>query len=152
MTDMLARAQSCEQLVARHARCPGCKSSSKTFRLLPPTFKCADLICDFCGYLAQVKSKLVKGPLPDRCPNRIMGSHWAPQRDRMAAGIYFSLYLVLVSDSGEAGIYFLPRDLQTEEMFVPRNPRNSRGFVIHMDKALTPAVRLPASPKLKVAK
>ncbi|MGW9169666.1 hypothetical protein ACWGPP_18600, partial [Agromyces sp. NPDC055657] len=55
-----------ERLVARHAHCPGCKPSTKTFKTLPPNFKCADLICDFCGYLAQVKTKRVRGLLPDR--------------------------------------------------------------------------------------
>jgi hypothetical protein len=150
---MHVRAESCERLVAHHARCPGCKSSSKTFRLLPPSFKCADLICDFCGYLAQVKSKSTKGPLPDRCPNRILGASWGPQRQRMEAGIYFSLYVVLVSDTGEVAIYFLPRDLQTRDMFVARKPLRATarraglvGFTIHMDKALTPAVRLPVKP------
>jgi len=40
----------------------------------------------------------------------------------MDAGIYFSLYIVLVNDLGRAGIFFLPRDLQTEEMFIARSP------------------------------
>jgi Dam-replacing family len=139
-----------ERLVAQYVRCPGCKPSVKTFKILPPNFKCADLICDFCGYLAQVKSKRVKGPLPDRCPDLIPGAAWGPQRDRMDAGVYFSLYVVLVNDSGQATIYFLPRDLQTREMFVERKPLspNARragwqGFTIRMDRALSPAVRLP---------
>ena len=155
MTEMHERAESCERLVAQHARCPGCKSSGKTFRILPPGFKCADLICDFCGYLAQVKSKRVKGPLPDECPNWILGASWGPQRERMDAGIYFSLYVVLHNNSGEVGIYFLPRDLQTRDMFVARKPLAATarraglvGFTIRMDKALAPAIRLPVTASL----
>jgi hypothetical protein len=65
-----------ERLVTQHARCPGCKPSAKTFKVLPRNFKCADLICDFCGYLAQVKGKRVKGALPDRCPDSVLGAAW----------------------------------------------------------------------------
>jgi type II restriction enzyme len=143
------RKESAERLVAQHARCPGCKRSVKTFKILPRNFKCADLICDFCGYLAQVKSKRVKGPLPDRCPDSIPGAAWGPQCERMDAGVYFSLYVVLVNDSGRAAIYFLPRDLQTRVMFVKRRPlkptarrKGWQGFTIRMDTALSRAVRL----------
>lgn len=113
-----------EELVAKHARCPGCKRTDKSFKLLPPNFKCADLVCDFCGYLAQVKSKRIKGELPDTITGTILGAAWGSQRERMEAGIYFSLYVVLVNEVGQASIYFLPRDLQTAEMFVP--PEASR--------------------------
>jgi hypothetical protein len=73
-----------------------------------------------------------------------------PQRERMDAGAYFSLYVVLVNDSGRVEIYFLPRDLQTRDTFVARKPLNLtarragwQGFIIRMDNALSPAVRLP---------
>ena len=39
----------------------------------------------------------------------------------MQAGIYFSLYLVLI-DEKDSSIFYLPADLQTPEMFTPRNP------------------------------
>ena len=55
-----------EELVAKHARCPGCKRTDKSFKLLPPNFKCADLVCDFCGYLAQVKLSLIHISEPTR--------------------------------------------------------------------------------------
>lgn len=110
-----------ELLVAKHARCPGCKRTERTLKVLPTNFKCADLICEFCGYLAQVKSKSINGALPAYVTGKILGAAWGPQRDRMTAGTYFSLYIVLVSDSGMGGIYFLSRDLQTEAMFTPRN-------------------------------
>lgn len=148
-TDKQLLGEGGERLVAKHARCPGCKPSTKTFKTLPPNFKCADLICDFFGYLAQVKTKRVQGPLPDRCPDSLPGAAWGPQRERMDSGVFFSLYVVLVNDSDHAGIYFLPRDLQTREMFTERKPLSEtarragwQGFMIRMDRALSPAVRL----------
>ncbi|AMU29992.1 DpnI domain-containing protein [Mycobacteroides abscessus] len=138
-----------EQLVAIHARCPGCKPAARTFKILPTNFKCADLICDFCGYLAQVKTKRIEGALPHRCPESVPGAAWGPQRDRMEAGVFFSLYVVLVNKQNRAAIYFLPRDLQTREMFAERKPLSAtarragwQGFTIRMDRALSPAVRL----------
>jgi len=47
-----------ENLIRKKFDCPKCKRP-KTLKKLPPNFKCADLICDFCGYLAQVKTKTV---------------------------------------------------------------------------------------------
>jgi hypothetical protein len=67
----------------------------------------------------------------------------------MDAGVFFSLYVVLVNESDRAAIYFLPRDLQTREMFAERKPLSAtarragwQGFMIRMDQALSPAVRL----------
>ncbi len=137
-----------EQLVAKRVRCPGCKRDERTFRVLPPNFKCADVVCDFCGYLAQVKTKGVKGQLPDSCPAQILGAAWGPQQARMQAGIFFSLYIVLENESGQMAIFFLPRDLQTPEMYIARKPLSSaakragwQGFMIDTAKALAPPVR-----------
>ena len=47
-----------EEFVRKNFDCPKCKRK-KTLKRLPPNFKCADIICDFCGYLAQVKTKTV---------------------------------------------------------------------------------------------
>ena len=46
-----------EDFIRKNFDCPKCKRK-KTLKRLPPNFKCADIICDFCGYLAQVKKKL----------------------------------------------------------------------------------------------
>jgi type II restriction enzyme len=48
-----------EMCVAKDCRCPKCKRN-RTLKRLPNNFKCADVICDFCGYLAQVKAVTVK--------------------------------------------------------------------------------------------
>ena len=110
-----------ERLVAKELSCPRCKSA-KTLKCLPPNFKCADLICDFCGYLAQVKTLTVTAL--DSLPDTILGADWEPQKARMDAGIYFPLFLVLKSEQGTA-IFYLPADLQQPALFVPRNPLSS---------------------------
>jgi type II restriction enzyme len=132
-----------EELIARKVRCPGCKRSERTLRRLPPNFKCADVICDFCGYLAQVKTKSLRGALPEECPSNIPGAAWGPQRARMEADIYFSLFIVVANDAGMMAIFFLPRDLQLPDMFVPRKPLGPsarragwQGFMIDFSRAL----------------
>lgn len=145
-TEQQARGTRGERLVAKVVRCPGCKDGR--LRALPPNFKCADVICDFCGYLAQVKTKKV-ARIPTDCPRLFLGAAWGSQHERMTAGIYFSLFLVLESPTKEAAIFFLPRDLQTSEMFVPRNPLASTarragwtGFMIDLTRAVSMPVRI----------
>ena len=67
----------------------------------------------------------------------------------MNAGIYFSLFIVLEDNYGDHAIYFLPTELQTKEMFVPRSPLSStarragwQGFLIDLSKALAPPIRM----------
>lgn len=109
-----------ERIVAKACPCPRCKKLGTLVRL-PTNFKCADLVCDFCGFLGQVKASTVKDP--SRLPSQILGAAWGPQKARMDAAIYFPLYLVLAtSDLKEYAIYYLSADLQTEELFVPRTP------------------------------
>ena len=107
-----------EERIAKTCACPGCKRW-KTFKRLPTNFKCADLICDFCGFLAQVKTATV----PDvACPPRtVLGAAWKPQQERMAAAIYFPLFLVHKCGKHVA-IYYLPTDFQSEALFRPRTP------------------------------
>lgn len=110
-----------EVLVTRYCSCPRCKRD-KTLKRLPPNFKCADIICDFCGFLAQAKTKRVKDI--HKIPNEILGAAWGPQKERMDAGIYFSLYLILLDkqDKKRFAIHYLPAELQERDMFVPRRP------------------------------
>jgi hypothetical protein len=86
-----------ELLVAQSCRCPRCKRVH-TLRRLPTNFKCADVICDFCGYVAQVKT--VTSPDPSRVPGAVLGAAWRVQKERMDAGIYFPLFVVLFASPG----------------------------------------------------
>ena len=124
-----------EKLVAKHCPCPKCKREG-TLARLPANFKCADLICDFCGYLAQVKTMSVKSITP--FPKQILGAAWGPQEARMKVGVYFPLFLVLKALS-EHAVFYLPTDLQTEELFQPRKALSAvakragwRGFMYNL--------------------
>jgi hypothetical protein len=100
--------------------CPRCKRQ-QTLKKLPTNFKCADIICDFCGYLAQVKT--TERADIDSLPRSLLGAAWGPQRERMSAGIFFPLFVVVVSPNRRhKAIYYLPADLQTAEMFQQRSP------------------------------
>jgi len=104
--------------VIKDCLCPKCKRG-KTLKRLPPNFKCADLICDFCGYLAQVKTNTSRDI--NKLPAKVIGAAWGPQKDRMDSAIYFPLFLVLVCKQDYA-IYYLSADLQTPELFLARKP------------------------------
>jgi type II restriction enzyme len=109
-----------ERLVVRNCACPGCKQP-RTLVPLRANFKCADIICDFCGYLAQVKaSTSPDGRTP---PRLLLGAAWGPQKARMDAGIYFPLFLVLVAPPLSLfSIHYLSADLQSPDLFLPRTP------------------------------
>lgn len=107
-----------ELRVVKTCSCPRCKRL-KTLRRLPTNFKCADVICDFCGFLAQVKS--IASTDLAKIPPTILGAAWSVQKARMDAGIYFPLFLVLVHGQKSA-VYYLSADVQKPEMFKPRKP------------------------------
>ncbi len=107
-----------EQLVVKKCNCPKCKRS-KTFKRLPTNFKCADIICDFCGFLAQVKTMSASDVAP--LPKQVLGAAWGPQKERMDAAIYFALFLVLKAVDAHA-IYYLPTDFQNPALFAARKP------------------------------
>jgi type II restriction enzyme len=115
---------------------------------LPPNFKCADVICNFCGYLAQVKASTTK--IVDEIPRVVLGAAWGPQKARMDASIYFPLFLVLVEKGKSAyAIYFLSADLQLPEMFRPRSPLSAKarrpgwqGFIYNLVPVRNRFVRL----------
>ena len=60
-----------EEQVVRDCSCPRCKRL-RTLVRLPSNFKCADVICDFCGYLGQVKSVTTKDI--NKLPKTILGA------------------------------------------------------------------------------
>ena len=79
-------------------------------------------------------------------PKQILGAAWKPQRERMSAGIYFPLFIVLVCGT-EYSIFYLSADLQVPEMFVARKPLSSnakragwQGFLYDMQKVPSGAV------------
>lgn len=136
-----------ESKVARLIPCPRCKRTERTIRLLPASFKCADLICDFCGFLAQVKT--VSGKDISVLPKTILGAAWKPQRERMEAGIYIPLYVVIKSSDTAFAIYYLPSDFQTLKMFIPRVPLTEvakrpgwQGFTMDLALAAAPPLRV----------
>ena len=109
-----------EELVRKKCDCPKCKKSG-TLQKLTPSFKCADIICDVCGYLGQVKTHTVKSNDVMQIPDKILGAAWGPQKERMDYGIYFPLFLVLRNtDSKTESIHYLSADLQNIKMFEPR--------------------------------
>ena len=140
-----------ERLVAKVCRCPSCKGKGKLVRL-PTNFKCVDVICDFCGYLAQVKTVSVTNT--SKIPKRVKGAAWGPQEKRMNAGIYFPLFLVLTTkNQSESTIYYLSADLQTEGMFKPRRPLTDtaqragwQGFDYDLEPVRSHVVRVFAKP------
>ena len=109
-----------EKMVAKVCSCPRCKRP-RTLKRLPPNFKCADLICDFCGFLAQVKTSTSLDA--ETLPKTILEAAWGPQKERMDAAIYFPLYLVLATaDLKRFSVHYLSADLQPPELFLERNP------------------------------
>jgi type II restriction enzyme len=108
-----------EKCIVKNCFCPRCKRA-RTLVRLPSNFKCADVICDFCGYLAQVKTATATDPL--KIPDKIRTASWRVQKDRMDAGIFFPIFLVLVANSGKYAIHYLSADLQPREIFMPRQP------------------------------
>lgn len=112
-----------ERSVVDRCDCPRCKRV-RSLRRLPPNFRCADVICDFCGYLAQVKACSVSDV--SKPPKEVPGAAWGVQEARMQAGIFFPLFIVLISPRGRQAIYYLSADLQPKCMFRPRAPLSNR--------------------------
>jgi type II restriction enzyme len=89
---------------------------------LPANFQCADLICKFCGFLAQVKATTMAGT---ELPKVVLGAAWAPQHDQIMAGIYQPLFVVGFGQAGKlVRIDYVPSHIlsATPAVFEPRNP------------------------------
>jgi hypothetical protein len=137
-----------EQKVVQTCSCPRCKRQ-RTLVRLPPNFKCADIVCDFCGYLAQVKTARVTDVA--LLPKLVLGAAWRPQLERMEAAIYFPLFLVLIAaqDQKTFSIFYLSADLQEPNMFKPRAPLSAsarragwQGFMYNLEAVQNRFVRL----------
>jgi type II restriction enzyme len=137
-TDKQVLGENGELLVVKNCFCPKCKKIN-TLKRLPTNFKCADIICDFCGYLAQVKASKSKNI--NLLPSKILGAAWGVQKDRLDSSIYIPLFIVLYKSRTEFGIYYLSADLQVPELFSPRKPLSEtakragwQGFMYDLSK------------------
>ena len=137
-----------ESLIRKNFSFLKCKRSG-TLKPLIKNFKCADIICDFCGYLAQVKTNKVRDI--NVFPKSVLGAAWLPQKERMDAGIYFSIFFVLIDKSNlkKFSVFYLPAELQNEKMFVKRNPLKDtarragwQGYLLNGEEIFSNLVRL----------
>lgn len=85
--------------------CPRC-GRAKHFRPLPTNFECVDVICKFCGFLAQVKA--TTAPSPGTAPASVLGAAWGPQHERIIGGIFHALYVVTFADKKLTRIDYVP--------------------------------------------
>jgi type II restriction enzyme len=81
-----------ERAVCKHVKCPQC-NRDKQLRPLTQNFECVDVICKFCGFLAQVKATTLP-QAADARPDRVLGAAWGPQHQRIISGIFHALYVV----------------------------------------------------------
>jgi hypothetical protein len=112
-----------EKAVCDRLPCPRC-NRKRHLRRLPPNFQCADVICKFCGFLAQVKATTLKDGTDD-LPDRILGAAWGPQQQQIAAGIFHGLYIAGFRESGRlVRIDYVPGHIleSTPQVFEPRAP------------------------------
>lgn len=98
-----------EQAVKDHCVCPKCNKGR--LKILPPNFKCADVICDFCGFLAQVKARNVKRKKQEI--KKLPRAAWKPQKERMDVKIFFPLFIVDILKAQPIQIYFLDKEYLT---------------------------------------
>ena len=108
-----------EKTVVKFCACPRCKRGG-TLKRLGTNFKAADVVCDFCGFTAQVKA--VARTLGAGLPRFLLGASWPVQLERMESHIFLPLYIVLVADGKPQKVFYVPADLQTPAMFKSRNP------------------------------
>lgn len=110
-----------EFAVRDHVPCPRC-GRARHLVPLAINFQCADLICKFCGFLAQVKATTsVDGTLP----KVILGAAWRPQHEQILAGIFQSLYVAVFNPEGRlTSIHYVPAHIlqSVPTVFEPRNP------------------------------
>jgi type II restriction enzyme len=127
-----------EKLVCGRLSCPRCKRG-RTLRRLPPSFPCADVICSFCGYVAQVKAHKV-ADAEDESITKLIGGSWRTQKERIDAGIYLPIYVVLHFRDPHFRdrmhkIFYLGVEHQFRRMFIPRKKplRGTWRFDYHFD-------------------
>jgi hypothetical protein len=133
-----------EEAIRERIPCPRCRRA-KTLTGLPANFQCADLICKFCGFLAQVKAVTMAG---DERPVRVLGAAWGPQHQQILDGIFQPLFVFGFSAAGSlVRIDYVPAHIlqSSPQVFEPRAPLSStarragwQGFVYNL--ALLPEI------------
>jgi type II restriction enzyme len=110
-----------EIAVHEHVLCPRC-NRARHLTALPTNFQCADMICRFCGFLAQVKAVTV---VDGRLPERVLGAAWRPQHEQILAGIFHALFVACFDGEGNLlSIDYIPSHIlsATPGVFQPRKP------------------------------
>jgi type II restriction enzyme len=131
-----------EEAVVRHVACPQC-GKRKLTRLVEPGFPCVDIICKFCGFLAQVKS--TTATLSDR-PTRALGANWAPQKEQILRDIFHALYVVSIVEGEAERIWYIPAHMLrvNPAAFKPgsvtRDGRNRRRQTFSYDLGVIPDI------------
>ena len=112
-----------EKFVTKMMNCLKCKKQN-SLKLLPTNFKCADLICEFCGHTSQVKTFRNDS---EGLPNQIAGAKWNPLNERIQAGIYHALWIVRMNQTNNrcCEIWLVTSEAQDPKMFVKRKPLSS---------------------------
>lgn len=108
-----------EAFITKKMTCLKCKRE-RTLKQLPNNFKCADLICDFCGHTSQVKTFRSD---TEGLPRAVMGAAWGPQEERMHSGIFHALWIVRMNPRQRVKeVWLATSEVQKPEMFVKRKP------------------------------
>ena len=115
-----------ELAVCRTVSCPRC--GRPRLSTLPRNFDCADVICRFCGFLAQVKSVTsADGSWPTTLP----GGSWPRQQEQIISGIFHALYVVAFAPSSRklVSIDYVPSHIlqAAPDIYVPRKPTKPVG-------------------------
>lgn len=131
-----------EKAVCDHVPCPQCGKPRHLTRL-PKNFQCADVICKFCGFLAQVKAATLADGSDD-VPDRVLGAAWGPQHEQIIAGIYHGLFIAGFAKAGRlVRIDYVPAHIlqATPQVFEPRKPLSPsakragwQGFILNLGK------------------
>lgn len=58
----------------------------------------------------------------NKSPQKVLGAAWSVQKERMDAGIYFSVFFVQIDPQETFSIFYLSADLQTPDIFKARKP------------------------------
>jgi hypothetical protein len=115
-----------EEAVCRTLACPQC--SKRRLSPLPTNFDCVDVICRFCGFMAQVKSISSRKGI---WPNTIPGGSWPRQHEQIIAGIFHSLFVVALEPGTRrlVSIDYVPSHIlrAVPDAYVPRKPTKPLG-------------------------